>query len=312
MLEPLVVGNELFAVTSIVGLYSVRASLRICYTMSLIKRIQVLIIIVLLIVIGHNLYLNEKSSSMDRTSRLINNQRQATRRFLKTVQSESLQQADISDNVPTEYRPINPILRGLSTVSRKRYAKALDSMSSEQIDKVIREFKVKGTEFLSAESKRDFLWCDPELIGDVIVPTRSMEHRCTEMGFKEDTGKKVALASFPGSGSTWSRTLLEDATGVFTGAIYCDKKLKGDGFIGEYITTGNVIAVKSHQHLMNIPNPDRKHSVSFDAVIFIIRNVFDAIVSERKRSISKNHTGGEMREEDYGKYEMGQGVVVSF
>ena len=256
-----------------------------------IKKIQTVIIVVLLIFIGHNLYQNETCTWTDRTARLINNYRLATKRFLSEVQG------DISDT--TEYRVINPLLRDGKIVSRKKYTKLVEGMSDKQVDDVVSKFNVKGTEFFNGEAKRDFLWCDPELLRNSIQPVQSMAHPCTEMGFKEDTGKRVALASFPGSGSTWSRTLLEDATGVFTGAIYCDRKLKGNGFVGEYITTGNVIAIKTHQHI-DVSNADRKHSVSFDAAIFIIRNVFDAIVSERKRSISNNHTGGEMKEEDYG------------
>ena len=37
---------------------------------------------------------------------------------------------------------------------------------------------------------------------------------------------KAVLASFPGSGNTWSRLVLEEATGVFTGAIYNDASLR--------------------------------------------------------------------------------------
>jgi len=266
------------------------------------KRIQTIIIISLLIFIGHNLYKNDTCTWTDRTASLINNHRMATKQFLKAVQG---------DTTPTKYRVINPLLRDGKIGTRKRYVKVLEGMSDIQVNDVVSEFNVKGMEFLNGEAKRDFLWCDPELVKDSIQPVQSMSHHCTEMGFKEDSGKKVALASFPGSGSTWSRTLLEDATGVFTGAIYCDKKLKGSGFVGEYITTGNVIAIKTHQHLMNISNPDHKHTIAFDAAIFIIRNVFDAVISERKRSVSKNHTGGEMKEEDYGMYNCVKTIIFS-
>ena len=35
----------------------------------------------------------------------------------------------------------------------------------------------------------------------------------------------VMLASFPGSGNTWVRLLLEDASGFYTGSVYTDKSL---------------------------------------------------------------------------------------
>lgn len=49
--------------------------------------------------------------------------------------------------------------------------------------------------------------------------------------------RPVALVSFPGSGSTWVRGLLEQVTGVCTGAEYCDALLRNSGFIGESITS---------------------------------------------------------------------------
>ena len=39
----------------------------------------------------------------------------------------------------------------------------------------------------------------------------------------------MALASFPGSGNTWVRYLIEGATGVFTGSIYLDHGLAAQG-----------------------------------------------------------------------------------
>ena len=39
----------------------------------------------------------------------------------------------------------------------------------------------------------------------------------------------VALASFPGSGNTWVRYLIERATGIYTGSIYNDKDLFNKG-----------------------------------------------------------------------------------
>ena len=44
----------------------------------------------------------------------------------------------------------------------------------------------------------------------------------------------VALASFPGSGNTWLRYLLQQATGILTGSIYMDKELYKHGFPGRF------------------------------------------------------------------------------
>ena len=45
---------------------------------------------------------------------------------------------------------------------------------------------------------------------------------------EEDEGYKhrVALVSYPGSGNTWLRLVLEEVTGVFTGAVYNDESLR--------------------------------------------------------------------------------------
>ena len=56
----------------------------------------------------------------------------------------------------------------------------------------------------------------------------------------------VALVSHPGSGNTWLRGLLETATGVCTGAVYCDFSLRAKGFTAEFIVSGAVLVVKTH------------------------------------------------------------------
>ena len=166
-------------------------------------------------------------------------------------------------------------------VKKKPYLQMITSLSQKQLDELLFQFDVKGIQYLTSSAKRDFLWCDSEVRTG--LPVRNRIPACTETRFKQDSGRRVALASFPGSGSTWSRTLLEQATGVYTGAIYCDRRLRGEGFLGEYVKSGNVIAIKTH-------SASPKHD--YEAAIFLIRNIFDAIKSEINRlSSSRNHTG---------------------
>lgn len=40
----------------------------------------------------------------------------------------------------------------------------------------------------------------------------------------------TALVSFPGSGNTWLRYLLETSTGVFTGSVYTDRQIISKGW----------------------------------------------------------------------------------
>ncbi|XP_065574337.1 sialate:O-sulfotransferase 2-like isoform X2 [Artemia franciscana] len=58
----------------------------------------------------------------------------------------------------------------------------------------------------------------------------------------------VALASYPGSGNTWIRYLIEASTGVFTGSVYEDRHLYFSGFLGELAdwSSGETIVQKTH------------------------------------------------------------------
>jgi hypothetical protein len=58
--------------------------------------------------------------------------------------------------------------------------------------------------------------------------------------------KKIMLASFPGSGNTWTRYVIERATGFFTGAVANDSSLFNGGFLGEFENqnAGTTILVK--------------------------------------------------------------------
>lgn len=148
--------------------------------------------------------------------------------------------------------------------------------------------------------------------------------------FRRAAGHSVmALVSVPGSGNTWVRGLLEKATGICTGSIYCDIALRRKGFVGEYVHDGSALVVKTHtsdfqwrgKHLQKRNIMD----AFYDAAILLVRNPFDTFVSERhrsalhekqeKRMIShevgtpgdmKNHLN-RMGEEAFGKF-----VVVYF
>jgi len=105
----------------------------------------------------------------------------------------------------------------------------------------------------------------------------------------------VALASFPGSGNTWVRGLLQDTTGICTGGIYCDTTLRKNGYPGECIRSGVVLVVKTHQidprwtgvHFdESIPSTHfnkLKYIPVYSSAIFLVRNPFDALVSEWNR-----------------------------
>lgn len=56
------------------------------------------------------------------------------------------------------------------------------------------------------------------------------DKRCLDQHFLPSKAKElVALASFPGSGNTWTRHLIELATGYYTGSYYFDTSLYNKG-----------------------------------------------------------------------------------
>lgn len=108
----------------------------------------------------------------------------------------------------------------------------------------------------------------------------------------------VALASFPGSGNTWVRGLLEMATGICTGAFVCDISLRTRGFAGENIQSGSVLVVKTHRWSPWWTGEDKPawmeglHAeVAYSAAIVLVRNPFDALVAEWNREVANGfHT----------------------
>lgn len=67
-------------------------------------------------------------------------------------------------------------------------------------------------------------------IGPVHMILLLADKRCLDQHFLPSKAKElVALASFPGSGNTWTRHLIELATGYYTGSYYFDKSLYNKG-----------------------------------------------------------------------------------
>ena len=65
--------------------------------------------------------------------------------------------------------------------------------------------------------------------------------------FRKSPGPRVGIVSFPGSGNTWVRYLLQQMTGILTGSVYEDGDLRRNGFKGETHRSGKVLVVKTHE-----------------------------------------------------------------
>ncbi|XP_022231098.2 WSCD family member GA21586 isoform X2 [Drosophila obscura] len=93
----------------------------------------------------------------------------------------------------------------------------------------------------------------------------------------------TALASFPGSGNTWLRYLLQQATGVLTGSIYKDYGLLKTGFPAENVCNSSVLLVKTHEW-------GGKAWAPFAKAILLVRDPEKAIIAEFNRQ-SGGHIG---------------------
>lgn len=106
----------------------------------------------------------------------------------------------------------------------------------------------------------------------------------------QDHRAPVALASYPGSGNTWVRGLLETATGICTGFEFCDISMRVKGFAGENIVSGAVSVVKTHGY-PHWKNKRKNNVIHFDSAVVLIRNPLDAFVAEWNRKIANNFRG---------------------
>ena len=101
--------------------------------------------------------------------------------------------------------------------------------------------------------------------------------------FRPERSKPAVLASFPGSGNTWTRLLLEHASGYYTGSVYDDVDLMRL-LPAEGVDSGAVLVVKAHL------NPAKyMPQTTAERIILLVRHPFDAIWSEYNRRIAGGH-----------------------
>eukprot|EP00607_Mallomonas_marina_P005791 CAMPEP_0182437060 /NCGR_PEP_ID=MMETSP1167-20130531/84791_1 /TAXON_ID=2988 /ORGANISM="Mallomonas Sp, Strain CCMP3275" /LENGTH=509 /DNA_ID=CAMNT_0024629847 /DNA_START=245 /DNA_END=1774 /DNA_ORIENTATION=- len=112
------------------------------------------------------------------------------------------------------------------------------------------------------------------------------------------------LYTFPGSGNTWCRLLIESATGIHSGSWFNDGALKKI-MPGEKYCNHEVSVVKAHPNWQRFDDIHyHKHrnkkceegNVTFNKAILLIRNPYDAIWSEHQRKVCENHAKGILRE----------------
>ncbi|XP_047488879.1 WSC domain-containing protein 1-like [Penaeus chinensis] len=96
---------------------------------------------------------------------------------------------------------------------------------------------------------------------------------------------RTYLVSFPGSGNTWIRYLLEAASGVFTGSVYTDAEIRNAGYLGEgdRADSGRTLVQKTHGGALTKAHNDlvsRYNFIKADVpVVLIIRDPARALLS---------------------------------
>ena len=185
----------------------------------------------------------------------------------------------------------NPLQQLVNLIGTKpgMYNSYLKTLSTSQLKSVIDQLGLCNLTL--QKSQMQFFSCGgksllkqlkgKQLNSSVHMP--SSFHHCKNMSFKS-SGPSVALASYPGSGNSWVRQLLESATGIYTGAIYCDSAYLKAGMIGESVATSNVLAVKTHVPLFTGKNVLGK--LHHDKAIYIVRNPFDAFLADHNRALA--------------------------
>ena len=114
--------------------------------------------------------------------------------------------------------------------------------------------------------------------------------------FLPNTGRQpVALVSARGSGNTWTRGLLEKATGVCTGFIFCDTVMRAHGYIGENVRSGKVLVVKTHSVVpkwLGEKNPNAKRKdANYTSAVLILRNPAKSAIAEWNRRSAETVLG---------------------
>jgi hypothetical protein len=117
----------------------------------------------------------------------------------------------------------------------------------------------------------------------IVSSTKSDNLEFNDKEQSEPSRPNAALASFPGSGNTWLRYLLQQATGILTGSVYKDYGLLKSGFPAESVANSSVLLVKTHEWGSHVWN-------KFDKAILLVRDPAKAILAEFNRQ-SGGHVG---------------------
>ncbi|GBG26432.1 WSC domain-containing protein 1 [Hondaea fermentalgiana] len=130
-----------------------------------------------------------------------------------------------------------------------------------------------------------------KIVEEGLAPPRDHPIRfLAEKDPRTSLSRRVALASYPRSGNSLLRSIVERLTHIYTGSD-CDplrplnKQLVQAGMMGEGFVKDVVFAVKTH-----FPERLGRCALSASRAVLIVRNPFDAIVSYFNMVLTQTHT----------------------
>ena len=186
-------------------------------------------------------------------------------------------------NLPSEKHIKMQLLQPKEVSVKKEPIKKVDQSKSLQTKSILKQMGVSNLTL--QKSRVRFLSCGGKPLLKQLKRPNSLVHipssfqHCKNMSFKS-LGPTIALVSYPGSGNSWVRQLLESATGIYTGAVFCDTAYVAAGMIGEFIDTNNVLVVKTHAPLFTRL---KVNQLKYDKAIYIVRSPFGAILADHIR-----------------------------
>jgi hypothetical protein len=219
--------------------------------------------------------------------------------------------------------PHQPFLHGLSLTNMEDKMSALRTAGMESFNKMKEALAVAiardpeapeeippsaPTASSSTSSTSSHSYRNATVSGEKLSKAYCRSKGYAKLGFLPPEHKRLPpmLYTFPGSGNTWGRLLIEHATGVYTGSVYNDQSLL-EALPGEFTCNWQVSAVKVHPHTHTFADlySGRFHSdnnkctrggvMKFERAILLIRNPFDSIWSEYQRRVTQSHVEGILR-----------------
>jgi hypothetical protein len=197
----------------------------------------------------------------------------------------------------------------LSSIKKNIEQSLLSSFSSSSASTSIESTPILPTIVSSSSSSTSTTGNSSLNEGSELSSTSTKREKCHSLfhqrSFLPESQKHLPplLFTFPGSGNTWCRLLIEYGSGIYTGSVYNDDKLL-TALPGEFTCNWQVSAVKAHPHTHRASDLLSGHYLSdndkcrkgniqrFERFVLLIRDPFDSIWSEFQRRVSQSHVAG--------------------